>query len=110
MNFHEFKDITMIYSQTQEGKSDYTWDKAQIKVWNPSEQREMDLVFTGSQKGDTPEEYSIHFNVHYKNDEIGVFNAYREAMKTIFPNISDETLVDYEHVFINKLIEQRKLC
>lgn len=110
MNFHEFKDIAMIYSQTNEGKSDYTWDKAQIKVWNPSEQREMDLVFTGSQKGDTPEEHSIHFNVHYKNDEIGVFNAYREALKTIFPNIGDETLVDYEHVFINKLIEQRKLC
>ena len=37
MNFHEFKDITMIYSQTNEGKPDYTWDKAQIKVWNPSE-------------------------------------------------------------------------
>lgn len=110
MNFHEFKDIAMIYSQTNEGKTDYTWDKAQIKVWNPSEQREMDLVFTGSQKGDTPEEHEIHFNVHYKNNEMEVFNAYREAMKTIFPNISDETLLDYEHVFINKLIEQRKLC
>ena len=110
MNFHEFKDIAMIYSQTDGGKPDYTWDKAQIKVWNPSEQREMELVFTGSQKCDTPEEYSIHFNVNYKNDEIYVFNAYREALKTIFPNISDETLLDYKRVFINKLIEQRKLC
>lgn len=110
MNFHEFKDIAMIYSQTNEGKTDYTWDKAQIKVWNPSEQREMDLVFTGSQKGDTPEEHTIHFNVNYKDDGINVFNAYREALKAIFPNISDETLVNYEHVFINKLIEQRKLC
>lgn len=110
MNFQEFKDITMIYSQTPDGKFDNTWDKAQIKVWNPSEQREMELVFTGSQRGNTPEEYSINFNVHYKNDEIGVFNAYREAIKTLFPNIDDETLLNYEHVFINKLIEQRKLC
>ena len=49
-------------------------------------------------------------NVQYKEDEIRVFNAYREALKTIFPNISDETLLDYKRVFINKLIEQRKLC
>lgn len=108
MNFHELKDIVMIYS-SRDGKPDYTWDKAKIKVWNPSEQREMDLVFTGSQKGDTPEEYSIHFNVNYKEEGRGdVFNAYINALKRIFPNIADEQLNAYSGVFCEELLKTHK--
>ena len=50
MEFNELKDVVMIYSSDPDGKPDYSWDKAKIVVWNPLEQREMNLTFTGSSK------------------------------------------------------------
>lgn len=108
MNFHELKDIVMIYS-SHDGKPDYTWDKAQIVVWNPSEQKEMQLCFTGSSKGDKPENYKINFNVNYKEEGRGdVFAAYRNALKRIFPNIADEQLNAYGGVFCEELLKTHK--
>jgi hypothetical protein len=66
MNFHELKDVVMIYSNTLDGKPDYDWDKAQIVVWDPEQQQEYDIVFTGSEKGDKSDNYKIHFNIYKK--------------------------------------------
>lgn len=108
MNFHELKDIVMIYS-SHDGKPDYTWDKAKITVWNPFEQKEMQLCFTGSSKGDKPEDYKIHFNVIYKDEgHEDVFDAYKNALKRIFQNIDDEQLNAYGGVFCEELLKTRK--
>lgn len=108
MNFHGLKDIVMIYSSDQNGKPDYTWDKAKVKVWNPEEQREMELVFTGSSKGDTPETHEINFNVIYHDRGLVVFDAFDSALKKIFPNISDELLNEYRKTFLKELIAKRQ--
>lgn len=113
MDLHTLKDIVTIYSSGKDGKPDYSWDHATIKVWNPTEQREMELVFTGSSRnGDenTPSELrNIHFNVNYKDeDRKDVFAAYDNALKKIFPNISDATLKEYHKVFIKELLNIRK--
>ena len=107
MNFHDLKDIVMIYSSDKEGKPSYEWDKAKIKVWNPLEQREMDLTFTGSSKGEKEEDYKIHFNANYK-DQGTLMDAFDNTLKILFPNIEKETIKEYEKVFLNKLIEQKK--
>lgn len=112
MDLHALKDIVDIYYSGKDGKTDYSWDRAPIKVWNPVEQREMELVFTGSSRnGDenTPAELrSIHFNVNYKEDRKDVFDAYDIALKKIFPNIEDATLKEYRNVFIQELLNIRK--
>lgn len=111
MDLHALKDIVAIYSSGKDGKPDYSWDHAKIKVWNPTEQREMELVFTGSNRGDenTPsQERSIHFNVTYKEDHKNVFDAYDIALKKIFPNIEDATLKEYRNVFMQELLNIRK--
>lgn len=105
MNFHELKDIVTIYSQTPDGKFDNTWDKAEIKVWNPNEQREMKLYFTGSSKGETPEKHLINFNVQYKDENYkDVFIAFVNTIKKIQQNISEEDIKKYKNTFINELI------
>ena len=105
MNFHELKDIVEIYSQTPDGKFDNTWDKAEIKVWNPDEQREMKLYFTGSSKGETPEKHVINFNVQYKDENYkDVFIAFVNTIKKIHQNISEEDVKKYKNTFINELI------
>lgn len=113
MNLHELKDIVTIYSCNAQGKPDYSWERAKIAVWNPSEQCEMNLVFTGSDRdGDenTPSENrKIHFNVQYVDpDRKNVFEAYESALKKIFPNIDDSTLKEYGKVFLQELLNLRK--
>jgi len=66
MNFHELKDVVMIYSNTPEGKPDYSWDKAKIVLWDPIQQKEYELIFSGSSKADDPKDYKIHFNIKEK--------------------------------------------
>lgn len=71
MIFHVLKDIVDIYSSTPDGKVDYTWDKAKITVWNPAEQREMELQFVGSQRNDDdPSKSEINFIVTYKDEQV----------------------------------------
>ena len=71
MIFHALKDIVDIYSSTPDGKVDYTWDKAKITVWNPAEQREMELQFVGSQRNDADTSKSeINFIVTYKDEQV----------------------------------------
>ena len=106
MDLHALKDIVAIYSSGKDGKPDYSWDHAKIKVWNPTEQREMELVFIGSNRGNEnspSEERIIHFNVNYKDDGKHVFDSYDNALKKIFPNIEDATLKEYRKVFMQEL-------
>lgn len=110
MDLHGLKDIVAIYTSGKDGKPDYSWDRAKIKVWNPAEQREMDLVFTGSNRGDenTPSELrTIHFNVNYTDEGKDVFEAFDIALKKIFPNIEDATLKEYRKVFLQELLNIR---
>lgn len=107
MTFHELKDIVMIYSSSPSGLSSYEWNKAKIKVWNPAEQREMNLVFTGSTKEESPEDYKIHFNVNYVDEKESIIDAYKSTLKELFPDISDETLTEYTKVYIQKLLKRK---
>ena len=106
MKFNDLKDIVMIYSSDPDGKPDYSWDKAKIVVWNPLEQREMNLTFTGSSKGETEKDREIHFNVSYAGaGSLG--EAFRKTLKVLFPNIRETTADEYEKVFFNKLLEEK---
>ena len=107
MTFHNIKDIVMIYSSGNDGKPDYTWDNAQIKVWNPTEQREMDLVFTGSERPNDQHPGKINFNVNYKDDTNDVFDAFCVTMKSIFPNIEESTLKEYQKRFMQDVVNIR---
>ena len=107
MNLHELKDIVMVYSTDSNGKPSYEWDKAKIVAWNPLEQREMDLVFVGSNKGESPEEYKIHFNVNYK-DQGFLMDVFTDTLKTLFPNIDEDTTKEYMKIFLNKLSDRKK--
>lgn len=104
--FHDLKDIVMVYSSDQNGKPDYSWDKAKIVVWNPLEQREMNLIFTGSSKGKTEEDREIHFIVGYDGEGL-LPGAFRKTLKTIFPNIDESTIKEYDKVFFSKLLEEK---
>jgi hypothetical protein len=108
MTFHDLKDIVMIYSSGKDGKPDYTWDKAKIVVWNPAEQREMELVFTGSERPDDTNPGKISFNVNYKGDRKDVFDAFNATLKKVFPNIEEKTLKEYQKVFLTELVKYRK--
>lgn len=105
MKFNELKDIVMIYSSDPDGKPDYSWDKAKIVVWNPLEQREMNLTFTGSSK-ENEKDKKIYFNVSYAGDG-SLGEAFRKTLKVLFPNIRETTADEYEKVFFNKLLEER---
>lgn len=51
MIWHEIKDLVSIYREDN-------WDKAKVTVWDPVQQKNYKLVFTGSTRGE-----SIHFNI-----------------------------------------------
>ena len=104
---HDLKDIVMIYSSDQNGKPDYSWDNAKIVVWNPLEQQEMKLTFTGSYKGETEEDREIHFIVDYAGGGL-LTTAFQNTLKTLFPNIDESTIKEYEKVFLTKINEQKK--
>ena len=110
MLFHDLKDIVMVYSSNENGKPDYSFDKAEISVWNPTEQREMNLTFTGSERPNSEHPGKIHFNVSYKNNEdTNILNtAFDNSLKKIFPNISSETLEEYQKVYLQELLNLRK--
>ena len=91
-----------------DGKPDYTWDKAKITVWNPDEQREMELVFTGSERPNDTNLGKINFNVIYTQDRKDVFDAFDTTLKKIFPNIECATLKEYRKVFIEELVNNLK--
>ena len=67
MNFHDLKDIVMIYSDRTYNKPDnpsIDWDNANIVLWDPVQQKRYDLVFTGSQRGATDADpKTINFNI-----------------------------------------------
>lgn len=105
--FHDLKDIVMIYSSDENGKPDYSWDKAKIVVWNPLEQREMNITFTGSSKGKTEEDREIHFNINYASEGF-LTEAFQNTLKMLFPNIEESTIKEYEKVFFSKINEQKK--
>jgi hypothetical protein len=111
MNFHEYKDIAMIYSSNENGQPDRTWEKAQIVVWDPDRQKRMDLVFTGSERGEKPEDFKIHFNVVNRPEEeqLSVLQAFDDSINKIFPNISNEIKQEYRKVFITMLVNQQNL-
>ena len=105
MEFNELKDVVMIYSSDPDGKPDYSWDKAKIVVWNPLEQREMNLTFTGSSK-ENEKDKKIYFNVSYAGaGSLG--EAFRKTLKTIFPNIDESTIKEYDKLFFSKLLEEK---
>lgn len=102
MTFHDLKDIVMIYSSDQNGKPDYTWDKAKIKVWNPLEQKEMKLIFTGSSRAEKPEDYEIHFNASYQEGNTCI-DAFENTLRAIFPGIEDSTMQEYKKIFLQEI-------
>lgn len=109
MNFHELKDVVMIYSSGPDGKPDYSWENAKISVWDSLEQREMDLVFTGSSKPvDDKHPGRIQFIVNRIGNDRLVTDAFASAIKKIFPNISEETANEYTNVFVKELVELKK--
>lgn len=110
MNFHEYKDIAMIYSSNENGKPDRTWEKAQIVVWDPAQQKRMDLVFTGSERGENPEDFKINFNVvsRPEKEQLDVLQAFEDSLSKIFPNISHETRKEYLKVFVEMLVKQKQ--
>jgi hypothetical protein len=67
MNFHDLKDIVMIYSDHTYDRPDnpsINWDKADIVLWDPVQQKRYDLVFTGSRRGETDTDpKTINFNI-----------------------------------------------
>jgi hypothetical protein len=108
MTFHDLKDIVMIYTSGKDGKPDYTWDKAKIVVWNPEEQKQMNLVFTGSSKGDKPEDYEIHFNANYEDEQqVNVFDAFDNTIRSLFPEITIEQLREYKTNFMKEILNQK---
>jgi len=107
MNFHDLKDIVNIYSSV-DGKSDYTWDNAKIYVWNPSNQKEMNLVFTGSERAENKTDYKIHFNAEFIDANPFAFqDAFENTIKKILPNITDEELQEYKTAFLQEIIRMR---
>ena len=51
MIWHEIKDLVSIYHED-------SWDKVNITLWDPVQQKNYTLVFTGSTRGN-----GIHFNI-----------------------------------------------
>lgn len=107
MIFHDLKDIVNIYSSSCNGP-DYEWENAKIVVWNPSNQKEMNLVFTGSERGEKPDEYKIHFNAEFFDSTPFVFqDAFVDTIRKIMPNIDDEKMTEYKSMFLQEIINRR---
>lgn len=108
MEFKELKDIVNIYSCGKDGKPDREWDKAKVTIFNHAEQKSMNLVFTGSSKGDKPEDYKINFNVSYENEKTNdVFTAFENTVNRILPSTVDEQLKEYKKIFIEEILKLR---
>lgn len=105
--FHDLKDIVMIYSSDHNGKHDDSWDKAKLVVWDPLEEREIHLIFTGISKGETENDREMHFNVSYSESDV-LGEAFKKTLKVLFPNIEEDTMEEYSKVFSNKLLEEKK--
>ena len=102
MTFHDLKDIVMIYSSDQNGNPDYSWDKADIVVWNPVEQAPMSLCFTGSTRPCKEHNGKIHFNASYQEGNTCI-EAFENTLRLIFPNIEDSTIQEYKKVFLQEI-------
>ena len=109
MKFHELKDIVMTFSSKPGGKTDDSWDDAEVSVWNPIEQQSMKLLFAGSSKSMNDEnQRRIHFLASPVGNNHLVTDAFKDALKKIFPNIREETLAEYTKVFVKSLVELKK--
>lgn len=107
MIFRDLKDIVNIYASANE-KLDYNWDNAKIFVWNPSNQKEMNLVFTGSARAENEAEYKIHFCAEFVDSKPFAFqDAFENTIKKIMPNIDEEKLKEYKTLFLQEIINMR---
>ena len=56
MNFHDLKDIVMIYSS--QSRDSFDWDRAKLVLYSPEDKKSYELTFIGSSRDDGG---SIHF-------------------------------------------------
>lgn len=72
MNFHDLKDLVMIYSDHTHDRPDrpgIDWDNADVVVWDPVAQKRYDLIFTGSRRGTTDSDLkTINFNIQVRTE------------------------------------------
>ena len=107
MIFRDLKDIVNIYSSI-DGKTDYNWDNAKIYVWNPSNQKEMKLIFAGSSREENETDYKIHFITEFIDEKPFAFkDAFENTIKKILPNITNEELEEYKTTFLQEIIHMR---
>ena len=107
MKLKDLKELLSIYMYSSDGRTrDYTWDEAEISLWDPSAQREMNLVFTGSSRDDDPAKSKICFNVSYKKQQNSPIYAFMEAIKAM--DLSGEQENKMFRIFIDKLKESPK--
>lgn len=104
MNFHDLKDIVMIYSSNSDGKPSYEWESASISVWDPKLQRKGKLFFTGSSKP----ENEINFNIEFEDDlGPGVIEAFDEIMEKMRESNFDMN-TNWRMKFLENVINNRK--
>lgn len=106
---HDMKDIVDIYYSTTDGKITYDYDNANIVIWQPDEQRHMELSFSGSVRPTENEKGQINFLATYK-DNIGdncVLNAFNCIIDEIIDSKFDMS-INWQDKFISKLVELRK--
>jgi len=112
MTLHDLKDIVDIYYSDGNGGKTYEWDKTPIVVWNPEEQRKMDIYFTGSSRPGVESEDDlgqINFNVRYL-DGLGdncVFDAFDAIIGQIIESRFDMS-VDWKKRYLETILEKRK--
>ena len=104
MDFHDLKDIVMIYSSDKDGKPDYEWEHANIVVWDPKRQRKGKLVFTGSSKP----ENEINFNIDFDDDLWPcVTEAFGEVLEKMKENNFDMS-INWEMRFLENMLKHRR--
>ena len=104
MDFHDLKDIVMIYSSDNEGKPSYEWEHADIAVWDPKRQRKGKLIFTGSSKP----ENEINFNINFEDDlGPGVIEAFNEVLEKMKEKNFDMS-INWEMRFLENMLRNRR--
>ena len=104
MDFHDLKDIVMIYSSGKDGKPDYEWEHADIAVWDPRAQRKGRLIFTGSSRPAN----EINFNIEFDDDiGPGVLDAFDELLHAMKESNFDMG-IDWKKFFLEHMLTHRR--
>ena len=104
MDFHDLKDIVMIYSSDSDGKPSYEWEHADIAVWDPKRQRKGKLIFTGSSRP----ENEINFNINFEDDlGPGVIEAFDEVLNAMKEKNFDMS-INWKMRFLENMLKYRR--